>query len=192
MNSRSLPQNKPLFGSDQLAKFVVFAHKSVSTIQVLSSQIEGIIMMRRPRGIGWHLETAVGMAKYGGTMSWSHDLCTNDHCRQWRCLGGWEARANHFGPLWSQRDDTCHCRHTVDGQSRLAEKKERKIAPREWESERRDMGRKDGAIGWEREIGTSWKKGPWVGSSEYCRSWVRGKPENGRRMGSGRERRWGG
>ena len=62
MDSRSLPQNKTSFGSDQLTKFIIFARKKVSTIQAFSLQTEVTILMRRPREIDWNLEMAVKVA----------------------------------------------------------------------------------------------------------------------------------
>ena len=47
MNSRSLPQNKTLFGLDQLAKCVASAQKSMPTIQALSSRTEGTLLKRK-------------------------------------------------------------------------------------------------------------------------------------------------
>ena len=54
MNSRSLPQNKTLFGSDPLAKFVVFVQKYVPTIWALSSRIEGTILKNKLTWVDWH------------------------------------------------------------------------------------------------------------------------------------------
>ena len=66
-----LPTNRhPLvlrFSLDQLAKFVVFARKNVSTIREFSSRTESTIVMRRQRGIDWHLETTVGVAGDGAS-----------------------------------------------------------------------------------------------------------------------------
>ena len=49
MNSRSLPKNKTLFGSDLLVKFFIFAQKYMSMIRTLSSEMGDIILKRRPR-----------------------------------------------------------------------------------------------------------------------------------------------
>ena len=49
-DSRSLPQNKALVGSDQLSKFCQFAHKSIPMIQALSSRTKVTIIMRMSRG----------------------------------------------------------------------------------------------------------------------------------------------
>ena len=73
-NSRSLPQNKALFGSDKLLKFLYFAQKSVPVIWTLSLQIEGTIMTRRLRGTYWNLEPVVSVAKDGVAMPGSHGV----------------------------------------------------------------------------------------------------------------------
>ena len=49
MNSRSLPQNMALFGSDQLVKFTVFVLKCMPMIWALSSGTEVIILTSRSR-----------------------------------------------------------------------------------------------------------------------------------------------
>ena len=48
MNSRSLPQNKALFDSDQLVKFVIFAQKNVPTIRARSNVGESRLSHVRP------------------------------------------------------------------------------------------------------------------------------------------------
>ena len=47
MNLRSLSQNKVLFGLDQLAKFVAYVQKSVSTIRSFSTWTKGTIVTKR-------------------------------------------------------------------------------------------------------------------------------------------------
>ena len=54
MNSRSLPQNKVMFGSDPLAKFILFVQKCMLIIRVLSLGTESTILMRRLRWSCWH------------------------------------------------------------------------------------------------------------------------------------------
>ena len=63
MDSRSLPQNKTLFDSDQLSKFHQFVRKCVTSIQAPLLQMEGNIRTRRLRGIDWHPETAMKVDK---------------------------------------------------------------------------------------------------------------------------------
>ena len=53
MDSRSLPQNKAPFASDQMTKFCRFAHKTVLTIQALSSWMEGTTVTRRMSLASW-------------------------------------------------------------------------------------------------------------------------------------------
>ena len=53
-NSRSLPQNKALFGSDLPKKFRHFAQKNVPIILSLSSRRDDTIMMKRLRGSDLH------------------------------------------------------------------------------------------------------------------------------------------
>ena len=65
MDSRSLSQNKALFGSDLLTKFWHFARINVSTIRTLLSWMEGTIKTKWSRGMDWHLEMAVGVAGDG-------------------------------------------------------------------------------------------------------------------------------
>ena len=63
MNSRLLPQNKAPFRLDQLVKCVVTTWKNVSTIRAFSPWTKDTIVMRRPWGIGWHLDIAMGVAR---------------------------------------------------------------------------------------------------------------------------------
>ena len=65
MDSRSLPQNKTSFGSNQLSKFRHFTQKSVPTIWPLSLWIEGTTIIRRPKGIDWQPRTVVWVAREG-------------------------------------------------------------------------------------------------------------------------------
>ena len=61
-------------GSNQLAKFVISARKSMSMTRAFSLQTEGTIMMRRPIAIGWNSKPVVGVARDGvqrwETMAW--------------------------------------------------------------------------------------------------------------------------
>ena len=70
------PQNKALFVSNQLTKFVIFARKSVLIIQTLSSRMEGIIVMRRPRETSWNPVWLSKLAKEQWSTMGSHDLPT--------------------------------------------------------------------------------------------------------------------
>ena len=63
MNSRLLPQNKALFGSDPLAKFVIFVQKYVLTIRPLSSETDSTILKKELRKIGWDPELVMKMAR---------------------------------------------------------------------------------------------------------------------------------
>ena len=77
INSRSLPQNKAMFDSDPLTKFVFSTRESVSMIWALSSQIEGTIVTRRSRGTCWNLEPAVGVDGNGSATLGSRGLATH-------------------------------------------------------------------------------------------------------------------
>ena len=81
MNSRSLPQNKAPFSSDQLAKFVVFGRQSVPMTLALSLRTEDTIVTRRSRGTCWDLEPVVGVARDSGATLGNHGLATRCHCR---------------------------------------------------------------------------------------------------------------
>ena len=63
MNLRLLPQNKALFGSDPLAKFVIFVQKYVLTIWPLSSETDSTILKKELRKIGWDPELVMKMAR---------------------------------------------------------------------------------------------------------------------------------
>ena len=101
MNSRSLPQNKAPFGLDPLAKFAAFAQRSVPTIWVLSSLMEGTIRTRRLSGIDSNLATAVGVARDGRATLWSHSLSTSDPPPPTAIIGLVGSRAP---PLLKERD----------------------------------------------------------------------------------------
>ena len=92
IDSRSLPQNKALFGSNLLAKFCHLAWKNVQTIWTLSSRTEDTIMMRRPRGIDWHPNWPPKLAREWKGMVGSHDETARaSHCATFsiRPPGSW-------------------------------------------------------------------------------------------------------
>ena len=77
IDSRSLPQNRAPFGSNQLSKFCYFAWKYASLIRALSSWTKGTIMTRRPQGIDLHPKPSSKVAGEGGSTSWVHGLSTH-------------------------------------------------------------------------------------------------------------------
>ena len=70
MNSKSLPQNKALFGSKQLANFFIFVLKCVPTIRALSSAMEGTILNRRWRKACWDQEPSSNLLEDGVSPPW--------------------------------------------------------------------------------------------------------------------------
>ena len=70
-------QNKAPFGSDLLAKFVIFAWKSMSTIRVFSLRTKGTIMTRRPRRTSWHPIWPSKLAEEQQSKPRNHDLPTH-------------------------------------------------------------------------------------------------------------------
>ena len=97
MDSRSLPQNKVSFRSDQLSKFCQFVQKSVPMIWAFSIQTEYTITTRRLRGIDLH----PGWLSKGAVDWWSSSTTIAAITRflhpKRRCFTANEASCNYFG-----------------------------------------------------------------------------------------------
>ena len=140
LNSRSLPQNKALFGSDLLVKFMIL-HKN-------AYQWSGHFLRKRKvpswRG-SWdesfgtknrrweYLENGVSsLFRLGPPMA--------IHCHQQQRLNNWGTGTHHFGPLWSWLADACRHWPASSGRSFLGRFKTWGERKRERERERESDG----------------------------------------------------
>ena len=113
MNSRSLPQNEALFGSDSLAKFATFVQKSMSMIWALSSRTEGTILTKRPCWAWWHQRSPSKWPKKAISLPWRNDRFTCfrlgpslDSCHR-------GATPRHFNPLQAALAGMCSLKVVV-------------------------------------------------------------------------------